>query len=49
LGVVAGLAWGEQDRQRPATSVDGEVDLRAQPASGPADGLAIFRTRRRRT
>src|SRR5204863_7134775 len=47
LRVVAALARGEQNRQRSASPVDREVDLRAQPAPGPADRLAVRRAGRK--
>lgn len=43
FGVVAGLAWGDEDRHRQAAAVDREVDLAGQPAPGPAQRLALDR------
>jgi hypothetical protein len=36
LGAVAALAGGDHDRQRPLTTLDGQVQLAAQPAPGAA-------------
>jgi hypothetical protein len=37
--VVPGLALAEQDGQRPATAVNGQMNLGAQPAPGAAQRL----------
>ena len=41
LGVVAGLAGGDDDRQRQPTTVDGHVDLGSQPAAGAPEGFTV--------
>ena len=45
-GGVVGVAGREHDGQRQAPTIDGEVDLGGQPASGPAEGLARLRADR---
>jgi hypothetical protein len=47
LRVVTGLARCQPDRQRPATAIDRQMDLRTQPAAGPADRLTIRRRGRK--
>ena len=34
LGAVAALAGGDQDRQRPLATLDGQVQLAGQPTPG---------------
>jgi len=41
LGVVPGLAFGEEHGHRQTAAVDREVDLAAQPAAGPPDRLPL--------
>jgi hypothetical protein len=41
--IVAGLTGGQQDRQRPAPTVDSEVDLRCQSAPRAAQRLTVTR------
>ena len=43
LRVVTGLAWGDQDRHRPAAAVHGEVDLGGQPAPRASEPFALDR------
>jgi hypothetical protein len=37
LGAVGGLSGGQDERQRPALAVGGEVDLAGEAAAGPAE------------
>ncbi|QFU85537.1 hypothetical protein YIM_01535 [Amycolatopsis sp. YIM 10] len=41
LRVVSRLARGEQEPYRQTTPVNGEVDLRAQSAAGPAESFSV--------
>ena len=41
MGLSPALARSQQDHQRPTPPIDHGVDLGAQPAWGPADGMVI--------
>jgi hypothetical protein len=43
LRIVADLARGEQDRQRPPASIYRDVDLRRQPSAGPSERFTVHR------
>ncbi len=38
-GCITGLAWGDDERERAAAAVRGEVDLRGQSAAGASEGM----------
>lgn len=40
-GRVTGLSGGEHEGQWPTVSIRGEVDLRGQSTTRPADGIVI--------
>ncbi|WP_328406185.1 hypothetical protein OHS70_05125 [Streptomyces sp. NBC_00390] len=40
-GRITGLSGGENEGEGPAVRVGCEMNLRAQPAAGPADGMVV--------